>query len=292
MTDNQPLKIAVASGKGGTGKTLVAVNLASMLSETQNTLLVDLDVEEPNDALFIHGTEGRVGDHFRLVPKWDKSKCVICDVCSSACKFHAVVRLGDIIAVFDNMCHSCHACSELCPQDALPMVKHKTGEIRYINKGRLTLIEGRLTAGEEQAVPLIKKTQELACFETDWTPVRIFDCPPGTSCSMVASVKCSDFVILVTEPTPFGLNDLILAVRTVRQLNKPVGVIINRYGIGNDDLEAWCKKENLDILACIPYDREIARLTSEGEMVYDKTGYMKPLLKQTLDKIMRLSGKG
>jgi len=277
MTDRNPLKIAIASGKGGTGKTFIAVNLAALIGETSNILLVDLDVEEPNDALFIEGTEGQVYNQYSLVPKWDENKCIICDICSKSCKYHAVARLGDIIAIFGKLCHACHACSELCPQDALPMTKHKIGEIRKIVSGKITLVEGRLNPGEEQAVPLINKTHDLVRCNTENVPMQIFDCPPGTSCPVVAAVKRCDYLVLVTEPTPFGLNDLKLAIKTARQLKIPAGIVINRDGLGNQDVEEWCRNEKLDILVKIPYDREIARLSSGGELAYDKLDFLKPL---------------
>jgi MinD superfamily P-loop ATPase len=284
---NQGIKIAVASGKGGTGKTFVAVNLASLLSETTKTLLVDLDVEEPNAALFIDGTEGQVYEKQRLIPQWDEKKCIICDICSNTCKYHAVVRLGDVIAVFDKLCHSCHACSELCPQSALPMTKHNIGTVRQIYYGRLKLVEGRLNTGEEQAVPLINQVHAMIGCEIEPAPVVIFDCPPGTSCPVVAAVKKCDYVILVTEPTPFGLNDLKIAHETVRQLGIPSGVVINRNGIGDNAVEDWCNDNNTKILAHIPYDKEIAIRTSEGELVYNHIDYMKPLLNEIYESVKK-----
>ncbi|MDX9928596.1 MAG: ATP-binding protein [Bacteroidales bacterium] len=291
MTEKKPLKIAIASGKGGTGKTLVAVNLASLLSQTREILLVDLDVEEPNDAIFIDGTEGQVYEKQRLIPKWDESRCIICDICSDACKYHAVVRLGDIIAVFDKMCHSCHACSELCPQQALPMTEHRIGEVRQISSGNLTLIEGRLDTGEEQAVPLINQTHAMIGNYTPSPSVQIYDCPPGTACPMVAAVKRCEYVIMVTEPTPFGLNDLRLAVTTVRELGIPAGVIINRHGIGNEEVEEWCEKEGLPVLAKIPYDRRIAVISSGGETIHDKIDYMPQLLQGVMDKVLLMTSR-
>ena len=281
------IKIAVASGKGGTGKTFVAVNLALLLSESYPVLLADLDVEEPNCALFIDGTEGQVYEKYRLIPQWDEKRCVICDICSKSCNYHAVVRLGDIIAVFDKLCHSCHACSELCPHNALPMVKHKIGEVRQIYDGRLTLAEGRLNTGEEQSVPLIDQLHEMVGCEIEPAMLQIFDCPPGTSCPVVAAIKKTDYVILVTEPTPFGLNDLRIAADTVKQLGIPAGVVINRDGIGDNTVEEWCHEEGLDILARIPYDREIAVLTSEGLPVCNRVDYIRPLLNDVLESVLK-----
>lgn len=287
MTKNKTVKIAVASGKGGTGKTFLAVNLASLLSETSPVLLADLDVEEPNSALFIDGTEGQVYEKYRLIPQWDEKRCVICDICSRSCNYHAVVRLGDVIAVFDKLCHSCHACSELCPYDALPMIRHKIGEVRQIYSGRLTLAEGRLNTGEEQSVPLIDQLHKMVGCEIEPAPVQIFDCPPGTSCPVVAAVKKTDYAILVTEPTPFGLNDLSIAAETVKQLGIPAGVVINRYGIGDNAVEDWCNNEGIEVLAHIPYDREIAVMTSEGLLAYNHVEYLRPLLKDLFEIVTK-----
>lgn len=285
MTNQAPLKIAIASGKGGTGKTMLAVNLALMLSRSSETLLVDLDVEEPNDALFIPGREGRVFEKYSLKPKWDEESCIICDICSQSCKFHAVVRLGNIIAVFDQLCHSCHACSELCPHGALPMTKHKIGEVREIYEGKLILVEGRLNPGEESGVPLINQTHDLVRQEHGAIAVQIFDSPPGTSCPVVAAVKGCDYVILVTEPTPFGYNDLKLAVETIKTMGIPMGVVINRDGIGNDEVQDYCGREHIDILARIPYDQAIARLYSEGKILLDEIDYLEPVLSDLMGAI-------
>jgi MinD superfamily P-loop ATPase len=286
MTNPKPLKIAIASGKGGTGKTLLATNLAAYLSQTRQTLLVDLDVEEPNDFLFIEGELSRQSDQFKMIPQWDENKCTLCGICSRTCKYHAVIQLGSIILVFKELCHSCYACSELCPEQALPMVKHKMGEIKTKVSGQLTCIESRLNIGEEQAVPLIHQTHELVNKNYNNFPVQIFDCPPGTSCPVVAATKIADYVVLVTEPTPFGLNDLKLAVETMREINKPVGVVINRYGIGNDEVEIYCKDSGIVVLAKIPYDRKIAELYSDGQLIYNKVDQ----ISDSLDEIFNAIG--
>jgi MinD superfamily P-loop ATPase len=280
MTNSKPLKIAIASGKGGTGKTLLSTNLAAFLSQKQKTLLVDLDVEEPNDFLFIHGITENKTDQYKMIPEWDESKCIPCHVCSNTCKFHSVIRLGTFIAVFKELCHSCYACSELCPAKALPMIEHKIGEIKTITSGNLTFIESRLEVGEEQAVPLIHQTHDLVDKKCNDIQIQLFDCPPGTSCPLVAATKNVDFVILVTEPTPFGLNDLRLTVETMQRLRKPIGVIINRSDIGNNEVEKYCKQEQIPILAQIPYDRQIAENYSKGELVYDKIGHITQSLLQ------------
>jgi len=285
MINTKPLKIAIASGKGGTGKTLLSSNLASYCSKTQNTLLVDLDVEEPNDFVFISGTNENISHQYKMLPVWDESKCTLCGICSKTCKFHAVIQLGTNITIFNGLCHSCFACSELCPTNALPMQKYKIGEIKTIVNEKLTLLEGRLEVGEEQAVPLIHQTHQLVDEMYTTVPFQIFDCPPGTSCPVVAACKNTDFVILVTEPTPFGLNDLILAVETMRKLNRPIGVVINRYGIGNTEVEKYCDQEHIQILAKIPYDQRIAEYYSQGKLVFDKIEFMGTILQNIINTI-------
>jgi len=291
MINNPPLKIGIASGKGGTGKTLLSTNLAAYLSQTQPTLLVDLDVEEPDDFLFVRGTTQNITDQYKMIPVWDEKACTLCGICSKTCKFHAVIQLGSIILVFKELCHSCYACSELCPAEALPMQKHKMGEIKTIISGNLTFIESRLNIGEEQAVPLIHQTHELAEKTHGNIPLQIFDCPPGTSCPVVASTRNVDFVVLVTEPTPFGLNDLKLAVETMKEIHKPVGVVINRYGIGNNEVEMYCQEAGIPVLAKIPYDRRIAELYSNGQLVYDKIEDMQTSLDNIIKAIQNVVRK-
>jgi MinD superfamily P-loop ATPase len=268
MIEKRTLKIAIASGKGGTGKTLVATNLAHQMSQHIQTLLVDLDVEEPNDFLFIKGDPLSTSPRYKMVPEWHKDSCQQCGICSSVCSFNAILQLGPIVTVFPELCHSCHACSELCPTSSLPMNPVKIGDITIVRSGNLTAVESRLQVGEEQAVPLIRQTYEyLDQASLGQLPLLLFDCPPGTSCPVVAAVKGVDWVLLVTEPTPFGLNDLKLAVETMKQLYKPVAVVINRYGIGNQDVENFCEENSIPVIARIPFDRRIAAAYASGKLM-------------------------
>jgi MinD superfamily P-loop ATPase len=220
-----------------------------------------------------------------MIPEWDETKCTLCGICSSSCKYHAVLQLGRFIAVFGELCHSCYACSELCPVNALPMQRHKTGEVKTISSGNLKFIESRLEVGEEQAVPLIRHTHNLVNKNYSDIRIQIFDCPPGTSCPVVAATRNADFVVLVTEPTPFGLNDLTLAVETMQKLDKTMGVVINRYGIGNNDVEKYCEKAQIPVLARIPFDRQIAGYYSRGELVYNKAEEIAASLRQIIEHI-------
>lgn len=262
------MKIAIASGKGGTGKTTLSTNLSSFFAEEENVVLVDLDVEEPDSGLFLNAELISKEDKFKMIPKWDKDKCTLCGLCQKVCNYNAVIQLGNEIMVFPELCHSCYACSELCPTSALPMLPKKMGELKQFKSNNLVFIESRLDIGEEQAVPLIAQTNEYVDKHFPNEINKIFDCPPGTSCPVIEATKDADFVILVTEPTPFGLNDLILAVETMKTLNKIFAVVINRYGIGNDDVIEYCEKEKIPIIAKIPNSRKIAELYSNGKLIY------------------------
>lgn len=273
-------RIAIASGKGGTGKTSVSVNLAACMSamkfdEFQQISLTDLDVEEPNSALFFTDAKQYfTQEETRLVPVWDEKACTLCNKCSKVCEFNAIAFLGSRVLVFPDLCHSCHACSTLCPVDALPMNPKRMGEVKYYkpSQNALALTEYQLDIGQPSAVPLIssaiKRLNEIPGDDT----LFILDAPPGTSCPMMEVSKSSDYVLLVTEPTPFGLHDLSLAVETVRKLNKPLAVILNKAGSGDDAIiESYCEKENIRLLAKIPQSRKIAEAYSRGELVWNIT---------------------
>lgn len=285
------LKIAIASGKGGTGKTLLSTNITSYLAAKYDVLLADLDVEEPNDFVFIKGKVLDVSEQFKMIPEWDETNCTLCGLCSSICKFHAVLKLGDYISVFDNLCHSCYACSELCPSNSLQMVKHKIGETKIISSNYLTFIESRLNVGEEQAVPLINQTHDLINKDYSNIKYQFFDCPPGNACPLIASIKPVDFVILVAEPTPFGISDLKIAIETVRFLKKPLGVVINRYSDSFFEIEEYCEKENIPILTKINFDIKIAELYSKGLLLFDKINGIKNCLEEILEKIESITIK-
>lgn len=287
MIEGSPLRIAIASGKGGTGKTFLATNLARLLSQYHKTLLVDLDVEEPNDHIFIHGALESSLPQYKMIPEWNEAKCTHCGICSSSCAYHAVIQLGTYVAVFKELCHSCYACSELCPAQALPMQPHEIGVTNIIISENLAFIESQLQPGEEQAVPLIHRTHALISEkEYHEFPVQIYDCPPGTSCPVVAAVRPADFVLLVTEPTPFGLNDLKLAVDTLHNLDKPMAVVINRCDIGNNDVEEYCRMKQIPVISKIPYDRQVAVLYSNGELVNDRVNSVTAAFSQ-IESFMR-----
>ena len=282
------MKIAIASGKGGTGKTTLSVNLATFLAESYKVVLCDLDVEEPNSGLFIKGKLIHQEDKFKMIPQWEKENCILCGNCQKVCNFHAVIQLRDQVMVFPELCHSCYACSELCPADALPMIPQRMGELKKFKKGNLAFVESRLDIGQEQAVPLIAQTLEYIDKNYDDDFIKLFDAPPGTSCPVIEATKNADFVILITEPTPFGLHDLKLAIDTMQELKKDFGVIVNRYGIGNNDVLSFCQKENIPVLSKFSNDRSIAELYSRGSLIYQKIPEFKNQLVNITDHILQL----
>jgi len=276
------MKITIASGKGGTGKTTLSTNLTSYLSSLGETVvLADLDVEEPNSALFLNGVLNKEQISYKMIPKWEEENCTYCGNCADVCNFNAIVALSDEILVYPELCHSCYACSELCPTDSLPMTQARIGKIKAFSCDGFDLVEGRLDLGQEMAVPLIAQTIKYV-DENYEDHIKILDAPPGTSCPVIEASRGSDYVILVTESTPFGLNDLKLAVETMRVLKQKFGVIINRYGIGDNGVEAYCQNEGIEIITKVQNDKEVAKLYSSGELIYPKIEHFK----NALDDIM------
>jgi len=282
------MKIAIASGKGGTGKTTLSTNLAAYIAESQKVVLSDLDVEEPNSGLFIKGALIKEENKFTMKPEWKEDKCTLCGLCQEVCNYNAIVKLGNEIVVFPELCHSCYACSELCPTNALPMVPQKMGVLKHFEKNGISFIESRLDIGQEQAVPLIAQTLEFVDENFPDTSIKLYDSPPGTSCPVIEATKDADFIILITEPTPFGFNDLKLAIETMKKLEKKFAVVINRFGIGNDDVVEYCEKENIPLIAKIPKNRKVAELYSRGELIYDKIPEVKQELKKITDYILNI----
>jgi len=256
--------ISVASGKGGTGKTTVAVNLALSIDNVQ---FLDCDVEEPNAHIFLKPQIKEQKKAYIPVPEINESECVYCGKCAKVCVYNAIavlpgqdVKKGTTL-VFAHLCHGCGACSTLCPQGAIKEVNREIGVVELGYCGKIDFVHGKLNIGEAMSPPLIRQVKE----QTNLKKTVIIDAPPGTSCPVVASVKDSDFCILVTEPTPFGLNDLILAVEVLRKIKIPFGVVINRADLGNNKTEEYCKKENIPVLMRIPFKKEIAMAYSKGE---------------------------
>jgi len=275
--------ISIASGKGGTGKTTIATNLAFSLDG--GVQLLDCDVEEPNAHLF---TKPEI-DHRETVttpvPEVDLEKCDYCGMCGEICQFSAIAVIGKKVLTFPELCHSCKGCMMVCPQEA---IGEKPRELGVLEKGRcgsVEFIHGRLRVGEAMSPPLIEEVKAYI----DPKKTAIVDAPPGTSCPVIVTLKGSDFALLVTEPTPFGLHDLKLAVGAVRILGIPLGLIINRCDVGDDRVVAYAKEEGIPILMEIPNDRKIAEAYSRGIMMVDVRPEMKDQFRTVYEKIRELA---
>lgn len=255
--------VAVASGKGGTGKTTVAVSLALALSG--QPVFLDCDVEEPNAALFLRPTITQREEVGILIPEVDFERCTACGRCAEVCAYHAIAVAGRNVMVFPALCHGCGSCTLNCPERAIREVLHVTGVIEQGKAGAIAFAQGIMNVGEAMATPIIRRLKRWAIPENAADRAVILDAPPGTACPVVETMRGADVVLLVTEPTPFGLHDLRLAAEVARdELGLPVGVVINRDGIGDRGVEAYCAAEDIPILMRIPFDRRIAEAYSEG----------------------------
>jgi len=267
--------ISVASGKGGTGKTLVATSLALSIKENREVQLLDCDVEEPNAHIFIKPRISKREAVFIPVPVVDEGKCTHCGICAEVCAYKAIAVLKDRVLVFPPLCHGCGACSYLCPEKAISEQPREIGIVELGEADGLDFVHGKLSVGEAMAPPVIRMVKRH--IKSDRT--AIVDVPPGTSCPVVEALRGSDFCLLVTEPTPFGLNDLVLAVGTVRELGIPCGVIINRAGVGDGKVEEYCLNEDIPVLLTIPLDTRIAYSYSRGQpLVAALPEWKKPFL--------------
>ena len=287
--------ISIASGKGGTGKTTIATSLA--LSLGKSIQFLDCDVEEPNAHIFLKPKIEKQEKAFIPIPEIDDLKCVYCGKCAKICVYNAIAvvpgqdgKKGTTL-VFAQLCHGCGACSALCPEKAIKEVNREIGVVELGNCGKIEFVHGKLNIGEAMSPPLIRQVKEHISAEGGFASVRnptrtvIMDAPPGTSCPVVASIKGSDFCVLVTEPTPFGLNDLILAVEVLRKIKIPFGVVINRADLGNNKTEEYCKQENIPVLMRIPFKKEIAIAYSKGEPIVKVFPEYKKDFKELFNKI-------
>ncbi len=277
------MRIAVASGKGGTGKTTVAVALSMAVSE--KVLYADCDVEEPNGSIFLRPEISRTEKVLVEVPEIDEEKCISCGKCAKFCQFNALVSLGTPPLVFPELCHSCGGCAIVCPTDSISWKKVSIGEITVgsADSGRVSVIQGKLNVGSSLAPPVIRQVKSHIADDI----LTVIDCPPGTACPVIESLDGADYVLLVTEPTPFGLHDLILAVDTVRVLGMPFSVVINRFDEGDDGVENYCKNEKIHIMAKIPHRRSMAEVYSRGGILFDAIPEMLDLFKSIPQMIER-----
>lgn len=278
--------ISIASGKGGTGKTTVATNLSCSLPVP--VTILDCDVEEPNSHLFLNPTITGRENVIAPIPEVDDTKCTYCKRCMDICRFGAIAVVGEKVIVFPELCHSCGGCKVICPEDAiiekdriLGVVETGSIEPRTDSGEKIKFAHGLMDIGQVMAPPIIRQVRT----HSDPKGLTIIDAPPGTSCPVIASMKGVDFVLLVTEPTPFGLHDLTLAVETVKILDIPHGLVINRAGMGNDDVKRYAQKEGIPILMEIPFDRKIATAYSKGELIISCLPEYKEKFLQLYDRI-------
>lgn len=290
VTIDRPLKIAVASGKGGTGKTSVAVNMA--LASDRNISLLDCDVEAPNSHLFFQkdsdSEDARhdeffdsIEEFYVSIPEFNDNLCNGCGICKNTCKFNAITIILNKPLFFAELCHSCEACFKVCPVGAIAPAKKMIGKIRRkkIND-KLSLTDGILNVSEAKSPPLIKKIVKTYAGNE----LCIIDAPPGTSCPVVAASYSADYAILITEPTPFGLSDLKLAVDTLRQLKIKFGVVINKYDGDFGEVKKYCEDEKIELLGIIPFDIKIAQIYSKGGIIVNELPFMRDLFSKILEK--------
>lgn len=279
------VKIAVASGKGGTGKSTISTNLAYILSkEFDNVVLGDCDVEEPNCHIFLNPEFTSSKKIYLSVPKIDSDKCVACGKCVDVCQFNVLALVKEKVMVFPELCHSCGGCWLACPVGAISQDKRKVGEVEIGKGNNINFIQGKSRIGEAMSPPLIKEVKKAA---KDFD-IQILDSPPGTSCPVIAAVDGVDYIVLVTEPTPFGLYDLRLAVDVMKKLGKHFGIVINRSSENDYLIEDYAKKENAEILAKIADDRSIAECYSKGKLILEELPHYKEAFMPIVDKIRGL----
>jgi MinD superfamily P-loop ATPase len=283
------MTVAIASGKGGTGKTTVATGLAISLAEPkveQGTegdpvQLLDCDVEEPNSHFFLHMDKEREEKVTVAVPRIDQDTCTACGTCVNVCRFNALALIGEELLVFDQLCHSCGGCALVCPVHAITEQPREIGEIESFRRNGIHLVHGRLNIGEPMSPPLIRVVKK----EKDRNKTVLIDSPPGTTCPMVVSVQGSDFCILVTENTPFGFHDLEISVEVLKSLTIPMGVVINRADIGSSDVEIFCRKQQIPVLLRIPFSEEIARAYSSGKPFVETLPEYKQIFRNMFEEI-------
>ena len=274
--------LAIASGKGGTGKTTVAAALGLALNESgQKVNLFDCDVEEPNLYLFFDAHINSSEVVSVPVPDIDLDKCTACGKCVEICRYNALGVFGKNVLAFHELCHGCGGCVLVCPEDAITEIPREVGVMEKGSLGSIPWVGGHLRVGEAMATPLIRAIKK----EINESCISIIDAPPGTSCPVVESVKGCDYVLLVTEPTPFGLNDLELAVNMVRELDLLFGVVINRSDMGDNRTVEYCRSENIQVFLTIPDSRRIAEGYSRGENLLTSAAFLRPRLLDMFEKI-------
>jgi len=291
--------VTVASGKGGTGKTTVAVSLALSLAADGRCrpILADCDVEEPNAALFLQPDLQECREVGLMIPEIDIEACTGCGRCGEVCQYHAIAVVGQKVLVFPELCHGCGSCTLNCPEGAIHEVLHVIGTIergRAVagDAGEIEFAQGTMNVGEPMAVPIIRQLKQWVVPSAGERPV-ILDAPPGTACPVVESIRGADLALMVTEPTPFGLHDLRLAVEVARgELGLPVGVVINRDGVGDRGVDDYCASEGIPIVMRIPLDRRIAEAYSEGAPLIEAAPDYVGRFIELWDRLLALRSQG
>lgn len=276
--------VSIASGKGGTGKTSVAANMALSI---RNVQFLDCDVEEPNAHLLLHPEISRTEPIYIPVPVVNEELCDYCGKCAEFCQYNAIFVSSDKVLIFPELCHSCGGCAIVCPNKAISEEQHKIGTLKFGSADNLELVYGELEIGEPMAVPVIRDVKRHIKNGKN----VILDSPPGTSCPVIEAVKGSDFCILVTEPTPFGLHDLKITVQVLEDMKIPFGVIVNRAGIGDKKVYEYCREKNIPILLEIPFQRRIAELYSRGVPFSLEMPEWKEKFQILFNEIRKLFGK-
>lgn len=279
------MRLAIASGKGGTGKTTVATNLAWVASRNGRSVsYVDCDVEEPNGHLFLKPQITSKTPVGQLHPVVNEEKCTHCGLCGEICEYSAIVCVARKVLVYPELCHACGGCALVCQAGAITEALRETGAIEAGHAGPVQFVQGLLNIGEARSTPLVRQVKEAAP-EGD---LVIIDSPPGTSCPVIESIRGADFVLLVTEATPFGLNDLKLAVEMVRALSLPLGICVNRAGLGNDETQEYCRRQGIEILSEIPDDRRVAEAYSRGLLACDAAPGFRERIENLLTRLKEL----
>lgn len=277
------MRIAIASGKGGTGKTTVATNLAKVAAAGGCAVAyLDCDVEEPNGHLFLKPTIERQQPIDKLLPVVDLARCTFCGRCTEVCRYGAIACVNKQVLIFAELCHSCGGCVLACAADAMRETPKPIGELRFGKSDAVHFVEGRLNIGEAMSPPAIRAVKAAAPN----ADLMLFDCPPGTSCPAIEGVRGSDLVLLVTEPTPFGLNDLKLAVEMVRVLKIPMAVVLNRCDIGDDEVRRYCDTQRIPIWAEIADDRAVAEAYSRGHLACEAVPTFSDRIRALLGRIL------
>lgn len=279
------MRIAVASGKGGTGKTTVAVNLALSLAGEEPIQFLDCDVEEPNAHLFLKPHFDTALSVDKLLPQIDFDKCIRCGACVEACKFNALAGMGGNIMLYDSLCHGCGRCGLVCPTGAISEIPHQLGVVETGTARGIPFAHGLLNVGETMATPIIHALKN----EIDGSRLAILDAPPGTGCPTIAALHEADVALMVTEPTPFGLHDLKAAIEVARTLDVPTAVVINRQGIGDDQVEKYCAGENIPIILTIPFDRAIAETYAVGTPLVDAVPSWREQFLELAERLMEVA---